>query len=34
MRYEQEKERKIAALDAEFTPHSRRDRMTLAIMAN
>jgi hypothetical protein len=32
MRYDEEKERKIAALKAELARHSKNDRMTLTIV--
>ena len=33
MRYDQEKEHKLAGLEAELARHARRDRMTLAFVA-
>ena len=33
MRYDQEKEQKLAALEAELARHARRDRMALAVVA-
>ena len=33
MRYDQEKEQKLAELEAELARHAKRDRMTLAVVA-
>jgi hypothetical protein len=33
MRYDQEKEQQLAALEAELARHARRDGMTLAVIA-